>query len=545
MDDDLPDDRALEALDDRSSARLNRREFLAYTGAALAASACGDMPQSSATGRAWPEVDASPNVRASRPPNAPSIPDDAFSLGVASGDPRHDRVVLWTRLAPEPTQGGGMPDVDVPVVWEIARDEEFEQIVGSGWLMAQPAFAHSVHVDVQGLQPDTWYWYRFRVGDQQVSAKGQTRTMPRPGASPDRLRLATASCQNYEDGYYTAHAHLAEEDVDLVAFLGDYIYEYSGSDRGVRRHDNNYLSTLGEFRNRYGLYKSDPNLQAAHENCPWILTWDDHEVRNNYAGANGPGSPTPDQAKRLRAAAYQAYFEHMPLRVPFPKNPSNLDIYRTFSFGDLADLFVLDGRQYRSPQACNGEIGNPCEEIHDPDRTMLGDAQQRWLVDQMYRSNAHWKAVAQQTVFSPLTASVPLLNPDQWDGYQNERQALLQFFGRDDVSNVTVLTGDIHTAAFFEMPVDDDDPESSVVGHEIVATSITSGGGFLKKIERFDDTAVKLVDPLKYLKPKYRGYCLLDYTRERCKVRYRAVSTIEQKEAEISTDHTVTIESES
>lgn len=537
-----PDFPGFDQLREVETAKLDRREFLGFIGATLAASACGEMADDASSARAYPTIDSEPAIETSPPPPAPDLPGNPFQLGVACGDPLPDGFVLWTRLAPDPlADGGGMPEEDVPVVWELARDPNFDDVVGEDWLYAEPSLVHSVHVDVRGLRPDRWYWYRFRVGEEWTSSIGRARTFPRHDSLPERFRMATASCQKYTDGYYTAHAHLAREELDLVAFLGDYIYEYGGGG-DVRDHPGPYLRTLDEFRQRYALYKTDSDLQASHANCPWVFTWDDHEVRNNYAGDESHKGRV-DDFKSLRASAYQAYYEHMPLRVPLPDDPSSLRIYRSLRFGDLVRLYVLDGRQYRSGVVCEGEIDPPCDEAFDPEGTMLGRTQFDWLVEQLDASETVWNAICQQTVFSPTNLDNAIINADQWDGYQVERQRLLDVFASDPTRNITVLTGDIHAAAFSTLPADDDAPEESeTVGHEIITTSISSGSSTLEDFGDASALAGDLLPHIKYLNPGYRGYCLLEYTREKCTVQYRAVSTVQEPEAEVTTDNSFVIE---
>ncbi|MBL9200998.1 MAG: alkaline phosphatase D family protein, partial [Opitutaceae bacterium] len=214
---------------------------------------------------------------------APKLPSYPFALGVASGDPGPSSVIIWTRLAPRPLEpGGGMPAAPVVVWWEVAEDESFRTIARSGTTFATPNWAHAVHVEVEGLRPDRWYWYRFRAAGE-TSRVGRTRTLPPAGASPERLRFAFASCQHYETGLFTAYEHMAREDLDLVVHLGDYIYEGAARDGHIRRHNSPEIKTLEAYRARYALYKLDPALQAAHAMAPWIVTWDDHEVANNYA----------------------------------------------------------------------------------------------------------------------------------------------------------------------------------------------------------------------------------------------------------------------
>ncbi|MCB1974006.1 MAG: alkaline phosphatase D family protein, partial [Burkholderiaceae bacterium] len=241
-----------------------------------------------------------------------ALQHDPFGLGVASGDPAPQGVVLWTRLVP--TVPGSLPD-SVTVRWEVADDEAFRRIVHHGTATALAALGHSVHVELTGLAPDRWYHYRFMLGDA-ISRTGRTRTAPHPGQMPNHLRLAFASCQRWEHGHYAAWRHLCADAPDLVLFLGDYIYEYASprDTTGLARvHSLRHATTLADFRDRHALHKSDRHLQAAHASCPWAVTWDDHEVQNDYAGSAGKGDPAAFLA--LRTAAWQAFYEHMPLRA--------------------------------------------------------------------------------------------------------------------------------------------------------------------------------------------------------------------------------------
>src|SRR5438874_2195640 len=334
---------------------------------------------------------------------------DPFTLGVASGDPLPAAAGLRTRPAPDPLTGGGMGTAPVDVEWLVARDETMKDVVRSGASAAAPDLAHSVHVEVAGLEPDRVYWYRFRAGGAE-SPVGRTRTAPAAGTMPQALRFAFASCQNYAQGYYTAHANLAREDLDAVLFLGDYIYE--GTARGdiVRDYRKRGWSfTLADYRDRYAQYKTDRDLQAAHAAFPWIVTWDDHEVENNYAGGINKEDPRNKAALAERAAGYQAFYEHMPVRTPRPQG-SDLKLYRSLSYGGLATFFVLDTRQYRSPEVplCREPEQTPsgyCPASLDPARTMLGADQRGWLLDGLRDSTAPWNFVAQSVRYAQQDAS--------------------------------------------------------------------------------------------------------------------------------------------
>ena len=315
----------------RSEGGVSRRLFLAY-GAALST---------------LPVLGSRAQAGSSRI----NFASDPFTLGVASGDPTETGVVLWTRLAPKPLEpDGGVPPEGVEVAWEVATDDGMREVVRRGTAVASPQLAHSVHVEVEGLKPDRWYWYRFKVGDA-TSPVGRTRTCPGPDSSPDKLRFAFASCSHWEQGYFTAYEHMAKDELDLTFHLGDYIYEYGGRENLVRKHAGPKLRTLGDYRVRHAQYRTDPNLQAAHARCPWVVTWDDHEFENNYA--NDISEKTgidPVEFLEQRANAYQAYYEAMPLRPRSVPQGAHMKLYRTLPYGRLATFQVLDTRQYRTDQ---------------------------------------------------------------------------------------------------------------------------------------------------------------------------------------------------
>jgi alkaline phosphatase D len=413
-----------------------------------------------------------------------------FSLGVASGSPLPNAVILWTRILPDPLDGASVPPVALAVRWEVAEDEGFRRIAASGTATATPALAHSVHVDAVGLKPGRWYWYRFMLGDA-VSPVGRTRTAPAQDEMPSLLKVAVASCQHWEFGSYAAHRHIAGAAPDLVAFLGDYIYEWgpfqlTHPDTASR---TNVSATLESYRSRYAQYKSDPDLQAAHHAAPWIVTWDDHEVANDYASA-GDVLLAPSFAQR-RASAYQAFYEHMPLRLPDARRFDEVRMFQRYDWGRLARLHVLDDRQYRSLQACPkpGHSGSnvvnalACTELRDPARTMLGREQEAWLADGLATSKARWNILAQQTLMAQSTFA-PQTNEDGgrfwtdgWDGYPFARRRLLDTLARTRAANPLVLGGDVHTFYATELRADFYRPVSNanpVVATEFCGTSVTS-----------------------------------------------------------------------
>ena len=466
----------------------------------------------------------------------PTLSGYPFSLGVASGDPLPDSVVLWTRLAPSPLDGGGMPPDLVPVQWQVSANERMSQIVKSGTVIAKPELAHSVRVNVRGLRPGRWYWYQFKVGNE-LSRIGRTRTAPAIGDFPNQLRFAFASCQDWQNGYFNAHKHMAEEDLDLVVHLGDYIYEYGPQPGGPRQHNSDEIVSLQDYRDRYALYKTDPDLQAVHAAFPWIVTWDDHEVENNYAGAISEDNQSQPEFLARRANAYQAYYEHMPLRRSSSPDGSDMQLYRRFTFGNLAEFNVLDTRQYRSDQPCDDGLKPRCEAAFDPNATMTGLEQERWLLRGLDRSPARWNVIAQQTMLGEYNfdarPQVDVFNMDQWDGYVAARSRLLDFLDKQKPSNPIVITGDIHSSWVHDLKTDFSKTDSPIVGTEFVGTSISSDfpSVFIAPV-----TAALTDNPhTKFFDGAFRGYVRCNLTRKNWQSDYRAVSTILDQNSTIST----------
>jgi alkaline phosphatase D len=512
-----------DAGDQQRPGRATRRRFLA---GALAAGATVPLVGWGRPGCAAP------------PPPPADLPDGLFALGVASGDPLPHAVVLWTRLAPVPLQGGGMPDVDVPVRWELSGDEHFGRGVRRGDVVASPGWGHAVHVDVRGLRPGSWYFYRFIVGDQ-VSPVGRTRTAPAAGHDRDPLRFLFASCQDWQDGYWPLWAHAPTDDPDLVLHLGDYIYEGGISRSAVRPHNSAEIRTLGEYRNRYGLYKGDPALQGIHAACPWIITWDDHEVDNNYAGMV---TEHPDEMAAFaarRAAAYQAWWEHMPVRMAPPAG-ADLAVHRSFDWGRLARFHVIDTRQYRDPQACSGSLGPTCDARTDPGRTLLGAAQEAWLGESLAGSPATWDVLANQIVMTSMPFAGSLYNPDQWDGYTAARTRVLDLMAAGDVENAIVLTGDIHAAGIADLVDENPDgtPSGVARGTELVGGSISST--FPPDLADIAEQLIMQLPHVRFADTHRRGYMVCDVTPSELVTRYQVVETTLVPDAPVTTAGTWT-----
>lgn len=415
-------------------------------------------------------------------PHARAADTPRFEFGVASGCPRPDRIVLWTRLT-----GADLP-LQVDVSWELADDDAFTRIVARGSESATTDWAHSVHAEPDGLAPDRWYHYRFTALGQR-SATGRTRTAPAPDA-PSRLRYAIASCQRFDHGHYAAWAHAAREAFDLIVFLGDYIYEYpSGADTLPRRHEGGPLRTLAQYRDRYAQYKSDPALQAAHAACPWLMIWDDHEVANDCHAQGGAGLEG-EAFLALRTAAYQAYWEHQPLPMAARPRGAHMRLHGHWDWGRLARLVTVDGRQFRDRQACASALrptalGSPfeahCLQLDDPSRSLLGWPQEQWLASSWDR-HRRWNLLAQPTLMGRASsrriaeAGDGRYWADGWDGYAPARRRLLEGAVQAGAANLVVLGGDVHAHYVGRLHTDFDAPDASVVGSEFVTTSIASRG---------------------------------------------------------------------
>ena len=466
----------------------------------------------------------------------PVFSADPFSLGVASGDPTADGFVIWTRLAPAPLLGGGMPVEPVEVGFEVAEDEAFTRVVRRGNTIATPDWAHSVHVEPEGLEPSRDYWYRFHAG-AATSPVGRARTAPAPGDAVSRLRFAFASCQHFEQGFYTAYAGMVADDPEVILHLGDYIYEGAPKADAVRRHVGGKLASLDSYRERHALYKTDRLLQAAHAHCPWIVTWDDHEFENNYADdIPAKSDMARDAFLAQRAAAYQAYYEHMPLRRSSLPHGPLMQLYRRVSHGSLAEFFVLDTRQFRTDQPCGDGVKAPCEAVMDPAATLTGVEQERWLLDGYRSSPARWNVLAQQVMMARVDRAPGdefTCSMDQWSGYEVQRQRVIRALAERPEANPLVLTGDIHSHWANDLTIDDEAGRPQPAAAEFVGTSITSGGN--GKAEPANHAVIMAENEAVRFHSGKRGYVVCELFPDRCETAYRVVDFVDRPGGSVST----------
>ena len=519
---------------------LDRRFFLHNTVLATATASTLWLPRS-----AWSQT---------------RITSNPFSLGIASGSPTQDGIVLWTRLAPSGLFGAAnLGTQDITVQWELAHDEGFTRIVQRGQAQAAAALAHSVHVEVAGLEGGRGYFYRFIVGDF-TSTTGRTRTLPALDARAGRFRIAYASCQRWEHGYYSAYRHMLADQPDLVLFLGDYIYEYPNAAQAVRKpnatSNGGWVMTLDDYRSRYALHKSDPDLQAMHAAAPWAFTWDDHEVQNDYAGLSaGDAGPAVADFSARRAAAYQAFYEHMPLRASaltralagLTSSPAaELRIYGQLKLGALGSLYMLDPRQYKDAPVCtkDGAAGassvNPaqCPAWNDPARSFLGAAQEQWLAQSLAQnaSSGGWQIIGQSTRFglrdSRASGAGQTFGNDNWDGYSAARTRLTDALQKSGGKNAVMLGGDVHENWVGHIKADYSKNRSASIGTEFCGTSITSRNN--GNNDRVPDQLAR--NPhFTFADGEKRGYGLADFGAQKLQVSLRTVSDVTQKDATIQT----------
>lgn len=514
---------------------MDRRRFLG--GLALAGVTVACANENGSSGGDGDGAGTSTTVDAAEPRGG-GLPETVFALGVASGDPLPDSVLLWTRLAADPLAAdGGAPTGEVEVAYDVAADDSFTELVASGIAIARPELGHSVHVDVTGLSPDTRYVYRFRAGGR-TSPVGRTRTFPATDASPEQLRFVFASCQDYQWGFYGAWGRVAEEpDLDAVVFLGDYIYELNLGDLSPDRSGERVWAgpepvSLEDYRRRYAQTKSDPQLQAAHEAVPWIVTWDDHEVSNNYAGDVAQEDIETPASRDRRLAAYQAWYEHTPVRIePEPEQFERLPIHRVFAFGELANLFVIETRQHADVPACRtdgslvADEGPSCDDLEDPSRSNLGAEQEQWLIDGLSSSDTLWNILANPIMLAGLnvgTAETPEITRDAWAGYPATRTRLLEAVTESQVHNPVVVTGDWHASFVLDVTAE---PGGPTVMPEFLASSISTV---------LFDTDYRPNNPqVRYFVAEH-GYGLVTVTPEQLRCDFRYIADVWDPDSPIS-----------
>jgi alkaline phosphatase D len=502
-------------LSHRPRARLTRRRFLEITAGlsvvplATALPGCGDSDGGAAIG-----------------------PETLFEHGVASGDPLPDAVILWTRVSP-------LDAGPVDVGWEVALDEGFASLATSGTARADAERDFTVKVDAVGLAPGTTYWYRFTALGR-TSPVGRTRTAPTGGV--ERLRFAVVSCSSYAHGYFHAYRRVAERtDVDAVIHVGDYIYEYGDGEYGSVRglEPPHEIVALEDYRLRYSQYRRDPDLQEVHRLFPMIAIWDDHESADNSwsGGAVNHQPATEGPWVVRRATAERVYSEWMPIR-----DQAGGQIWRSFRFGDLVDLLLLDTRLWNRDEPAPS-TADPS--VRDPRRQLLGDDQEAWLAGELEASSARWRIVGQQVMMGPLKISgAPnsegggtTVNSDQWDGYLAARDRFFAAVRGSGKGNLVVLSGDIHTSWAIELSDNPNDPDAydpstgaGAIGVEFVTTSVTSPG-----IAGLDNTLIPVfqgANPhIKFADLEQRGYLILDVTPERTQSAWFHVADVEDPNA--------------
>lgn len=520
-------------LNDDDFATINRRNLLRGLGASALLTATGSLFSRAV----W---------------SNPVFTGYPFSLGVAAGDPAPDGFVLWTKIALRPLErGSGMPKNPVEVEWAVASDERMQKTVQKGKAMAHPELGHAVHVEVAGLEPARDYFYRFTVGAER-SAIGRSRTFPRAGEPLAQLRFAVAGCQRYEAGYFTAYRRIAAERFDFVFHYGDYIYEYPALRPGrktpwpvmrVMPDEPGECFTLEDYRHRYALYQLDADLQAAHASAPFVMSFDDHEVVNDWAGESTVKQMPREQFLLRRAAAFQAWYEHLPLRrAQLPRGPDVL-AYRRFTIGDLLALNVLDTRQYRTGTSCGARVMANCADALEPHRTMLGETQERWLYES-FRKPARWTLLAQQIPImrQDRNPDPGIFGPsmDKWDGAVAARDRLFAATEQSKLHNLIAVDGDVHFNCAGELKKDFADDKSATLGVEFVTTSISSLGDGYDTNNRHQ--ALMQQDPHIRFYNAQRGYTRHVVTPQRWQVDYQVLDKVSVPDGRMSTRRSFVVE---
>ena len=477
----------------------------------------------------------------------PRFLDYPFKLGIASGDPLPSGFVIWTRLAPNPLDPKATGDKAIAVGYEVAIDAGFKRVVQNGRVLAHPENAHTVHVDIVGLEAGREYWYRFKAGDE-ISPTGRAITTPAVGAEVEAMRFAFASCQQYEMGYFSSYRDMVDQNPELIVHLGDYIYESTWDSSLVRHVPVNEATDLSEYRAIHAAYKLDKDLQAAHRHTSWLFTWDDHEVDNDYADDKGEHYEDPKEFIKRRAAAYKAYYEHLPLRHSARPVGADMKLYHRLWYGDLVEFNMIDNRQYRDDHACQTAeeggwqtIGRRCRELFDPARTILGADQERWLNNGFARRGATWNVLAQQTIFSDHDREVGpgwAVGSDDWNGYPAARQRVIDMLARRRPNNPVIIGGDVHAYYTADVKTDFRNPESETIASEFVCTSITSPNYY------HNQSVATLPDNphIKFYDGRYRGYSLVNVTKKEWRTDLRVMSDVTDLNATASTLKSFVIE---
>jgi alkaline phosphatase D len=495
--------------------QISRRRFLALS-ATFTVAACGGS-DSAVPGTTTPETTTPDSITPdSTTPDTTTpalvLAADPFVFGVASGDPDDASVVLWTRLG-----GDDLPDEPIEVAWEVVGDNG---ATTSGTATTSAEVGWAVHALVEIDEPGS---YTFSAGEW-TSPAGRTAPLD-PAAS--EVRIAAASCQHFETGFYAAHRDIAEWEPDLVLFLGDFIYEGDAvpadGETRFRSHEGPEPKDLDGYRARYATYLADPHLQASRAAAPWMVIWDDHEVENNYAGSVSQENEDPAAFAERRSMAYQVWWENTPTRLD-PPTGDVYAIYRSIDIGELVRISVLDGRQFRSDQVSDAtlEVGPPAAGWDDPERTMLGAEQEAWIAERLTSSGALWNCLAQQTILSDTRINGSILNYDQWDGYAAGRDRLLA----NAPANFVTLTGDIHLAGVGEVG-----PIGAPVGIEFVTTSISSSGN----VDPTLAPALLAIPSIVDAELESRGYTRHTVTPAAWTAEYRTVDDIKDSESPVST----------
>ena len=469
-----------------------------------------------------------------------------FTLGVASGDPFPGGAVIWTRLAPNPLDVDAVGHDPVPVTWEVAEDPKFRKVVQKGGAVAYHANAHTIHVPVEGLNAARPYFYRFMAGDE-VSPIGRLVTAPAVNASVEEFKFAFASCQQYEMGYFSAYRDMIDSDVSLIVHLGDYIYE-STWNGPLRRVPVEEARTLDGYRSLHAIYKTDKDLQAAHAFAPFVTTWDDHEVVNDYASEFDEDYEPPATFLKRRAAAYKAYYEHLPLRASAKPVGPDMRLYQRLFFGDMLELNMLDTRQYRTDHPCQipteggwQRIDGSCRERFDPNRTILGEQQERWFLGRYGRQGCRWNVMAQGMLFSQHDYRVgegQAIGSEYWDGYVESRNRVINRVKDRQIPNAVCIGGDVHATYVCDVKEDFNNPDSETVMSEFVTTSVTSPNGFWQRnLENMPENP-----HIHHYTGQYRGYTRMTLTKDLLTADMRVVDDVMKQDATISTDKSFVVE---